>query len=110
MISRVRSVLWMVGLIAGAYLFGALSARSAARAGPDAGAPLQVTYNHDIAPIVYRYCSSCHRPGEAAPFSLLAYSDVKRHARQIADLTRARVMPPWLPEPQEAKFADELRL
>ncbi len=52
----------------------------------------------------------CHRPGEAAPFSLLTYSDVKKHARQIADVTRSRAMPPWLPEPQELKFADELRL
>ncbi len=52
----------------------------------------------------------CHRPGEAGPFSLLTYSDVKKHARQIAEVTRSRSMPPWLPEPQELKFADELRL
>ncbi len=70
----------------------------------------QVTFNRDIAPIMFRSCSQCHRPGEAAPFSLLNYSDAKRHARQIADLTRSRVMPPWLPEPQELKFADELRI
>jgi len=40
----------------------------------------------------------------------LTYTDVKKHARQIAELTRLRVMPPWLPEPQVLKFADELRL
>ena len=73
-------------------------------------ASAQVTFNRDIAPIVFRSCSTCHRPGEAAPFSLLTYSDVKKHARQIADVTRSRAMPPWLPEPQELKFADELRL
>jgi len=72
------------------------------------GAP--VTFSHDIAPIIFRSCSNCHRPGEAAPFSLLTYSDVKRHARQIADVTRSRIMPPWLPEPQPLKFADEMRL
>ena len=69
-----------------------------------------VTFNRDIAPIIFHSCSTCHRPGEAAPFSLLTYSDVKRHARQIADITRSRAMPPWLPEPQELKFADEQRL
>lgn len=69
-----------------------------------------VTFNRDIAPIIFRSCSSCHRPGEAAPFSLLTYSDVKKHARQIADVARARLMPPWLPEPQDLRFADELRL
>lgn len=78
------------------------------RSQPATGAP--VTYNRDIAPIIYRYCSTCHRPGEAAPFDLLTYSDVKKHGRQIAEVTQSRVMPPWLPAPQEAKFADELRL
>jgi tetratricopeptide (TPR) repeat protein/mono/diheme cytochrome c family protein len=70
----------------------------------------QVTYNRDIAPIMFRSCAACHRPGEAAPFSLLTYPDAKKHARQIADVTRSRAMPPWLPEPQTLKFADELRL
>ena len=70
----------------------------------------QVTYNRDIAPIVFHSCSTCHRPGEAAPFSLLSYADVKKHARQIVDVTQSRAMPPWLPDPQKLKFADELRL
>ena len=69
-----------------------------------------VTYTRDIAPIMFRSCAACHRPGEAGPFSLLTFSDVKKHARQIAEVTRSRAMPPWLPEPQALKFADELRL
>jgi len=86
-------------------------AQSALRGTSPAAHPgVKVTFNRDIAPIIFRYCSSCHRPGEAAPFNLLTYSDVKKHARQIADLTRSRNMPPWLPEPQEAKFIDEMRL
>src|ERR1700694_4595101 len=70
----------------------------------------QVTFNRDIAPILYRSCALCHRPGEAAPFSLLIYADAKQHARQTAAVTRSRFMPPWLPEEGELKFADELRL
>lgn len=70
----------------------------------------EVTFNRDVAPIVFRSCATCHQPGEAAPFSLLTYSDVKKHARQIAEVTAARTMPPWLPEPQKLKFADDLRL
>jgi len=69
-----------------------------------------VTFNHDVAPIIFRNCSSCHRPGEAGPFSLLTYRDVKSHAKQIADVTRSHVMPPWLPERGDFKFADERRL
>ncbi len=70
----------------------------------------KVTFNRDIAPIVYHYCASCHRPGEAGPFPLLTYEDVKRHGHQIVAVTQTRFMPPWLPEPQDIKFADERRL
>jgi tetratricopeptide (TPR) repeat protein/mono/diheme cytochrome c family protein len=77
---------------------------------PSATAEKQVTFNRDIAPILFRNCAICHRPGEAGPFPLLTYNDAKSHARQIAKVTRDRFMPPWLPEPNELKFADELRL
>jgi Flp pilus assembly protein TadD len=69
-----------------------------------------ITFNRDIAPIVFRNCAQCHHPGEAGPFPLLTYADVKTHARQIAMVTSKRIMPPWLPDPSELKFADELRL
>ncbi len=75
-----------------------------------AASQTQVTFNHDIAPIVFRNCAQCHHPGEAGPFSLLSYADVKTHGRQIAFVTSKHIMPPWLPEPGELKFADELRL
>jgi Tfp pilus assembly protein PilF len=72
--------------------------------------PVKVTFNRDIAPIVYQYCAACHRPGEAGPFSLLSYQDVKKHGHQIVAVTQTRFMPPWLPEPGDLKFADERRL
>ncbi|MGZ4816839.1 MAG: tetratricopeptide repeat protein [Terriglobales bacterium] len=68
------------------------------------------TFTRDLAPIVFQNCSVCHRPGEAGPFPLLNYRDVKSHARQIADVTRTHFMPPWLPAPGDFKFADERRL
>jgi Flp pilus assembly protein TadD len=103
---------WLVALVGCAGVFGSLVAKPASRQA-SSSAPVsapQITYNRDIAPIIFRSCSTCHRPGEAGPFSLLTYSDVKKHARQIVDVTRSRAMPPWLPEPQSLKFADELRL
>jgi tetratricopeptide (TPR) repeat protein/mono/diheme cytochrome c family protein len=69
-----------------------------------------ITFNRDIAPIVFRNCAACHHPGGAGPFSLLTYQDARERGRQIATLTRTRFMPPWLPEPGDLKFADELRL
>jgi len=70
----------------------------------------RVTFNRDLAPIVFRACAPCHHPGEAGPFSLLTYGDLKSHARQIADVTQKRIMPPWLPEQGEFKFNDDLHL
>jgi tetratricopeptide (TPR) repeat protein len=69
-----------------------------------------VTFNRDVAPILYENCASCHRPGEAAPFSLLTYEDARQRARLIATAVSAHVMPPWQPESEEGEFAGERRL
>ena len=70
----------------------------------------QITFNKDIAPVLFQHCATCHRPGESGPFPLLSYKDAKSHARQIVAVTQSRFMPPWLPDPSEFKFADEFRL
>src|SRR2546426_1131862 len=64
-----------------------------------------VTFSRDVAPIVFQRCAGCHRPGQSAPFALLTYQEVKKHARQIAEVTQRRYMPPWLPEPGYGEFA-----
>ena len=69
-----------------------------------------VTYNRQIGPLVYQYCAPCHRPGEAGPFPLLSYEDVRKRAAQIVSVTKSRYMPPWLPEPGFGDFAGERRL
>jgi hypothetical protein len=68
------------------------------------------TFNKDIAPVVFAHCSGCHRPGESAPFSLLTYQDVHKHAKQIAEAVAKRYMPPWLPEKGHGDFADDRSL
>jgi hypothetical protein len=70
-------------------------------------APGTVTFRKDIAPIVFKHCAVCHRPDQAAPFSLLAYEDVRKHAKQIVEVTQRRYMPPWLPEPGYVRYAGE---
>lgn len=76
----------------------------------DHSRPATVTFNKDIASIVFNNCGVCHHPGGSGPFSLLDYSDVKKHARQIAAVTLSRYMPPWLPEPGYGKFVGERKL
>jgi tetratricopeptide (TPR) repeat protein len=102
-------------------------------------APRAATFNRDIAPILFDNCASCHRPIEdaappraatsgppqpsakagssddpicvaGAPFSVLDYDSVRRHARAIASAVQRRAMPPWLPEPGYGLFAHERRL
>lgn len=70
-------------------------------------APANITFTRHIAPIFFAHCSVCHRPGQAAPFPLLTYEDAKKHAREIAEVTGSRYMPPWLPAPGPEKFANE---
>jgi len=65
------------------------------------------SYERDIAPLLADRCAICHQPNGAAPFSLLTYDDAKRHARQIADVTRSRYMPPWKVDPSNGPFVGQ---
>jgi Flp pilus assembly protein TadD/mono/diheme cytochrome c family protein len=69
-----------------------------------------VTFNRQIAPILYKNCTTCHHPGGGGPFSLLTYEDARRRGSQIAQVTESRFMPPWLPEHGYGDFVDERRL
>lgn len=69
-----------------------------------------VTFNRDIAPILFQHCAACHRAGEAAPFPLLTYQDARQHAAQILAVTQRRYMPPWPPSPGYGDFVGARRL
>jgi len=86
--------------------------RPSSEAAPQARRVEGPTFAADIAPIIYRNCVSCHRPGQAAPFALISYDDVRRHGSDIADVTADRYMPPWHAARAEGfpAFQDERRL
>ncbi|HVY69355.1 MAG TPA: ascorbate-dependent monooxygenase, partial [Verrucomicrobiae bacterium] len=107
--------MWLVAMIlacGGIWLVSAaIQAQDAATTPPvTAAAKAPLTFNKDVAPIVFARCSRCHRPGESGPFNLLTYADVKKHADQIVEVTAKRYMPPWLPEPGYGDFANSRRL
>jgi mono/diheme cytochrome c family protein len=81
-----------------------------ALAAQNAGAGTLVTFNQQIGPILYRNCSGCHRPGEAAPFPLLSYQDAAKKGKMIGKVTAAHIMPPWKAEPASYPYRDERRL
>jgi tetratricopeptide (TPR) repeat protein len=70
----------------------------------EAAAQDPVTFSERVAPILFARCAACHHPQGPAPFSLLTYSSARQHARQIAELTAARLMPPWKVEPGLGPF------
>jgi hypothetical protein len=69
-----------------------------------------VTFAEHVAPIVFTKCASCHRPGEAAPFQLLRYEDVRSRGRLIAAAVGKRRMPPWKAGPSDYAFKNDRRL
>lgn len=69
-----------------------------------------VTFHRDVAPILHRNCTRCHRDGQTAPFALVTADDAKAHARQIVEMTRRRLMPPWRAVHGFGEFKDERRL
>jgi hypothetical protein len=68
------------------------------------------TYSKDVAPILYKNCVGCHRPGEIGPMSLLTYADVRPHAKAIRDEVGDGNMPPWHADPKHGKFANDRSL
>ena len=65
------------------------------------------TFNKEVAPILQQRCQSCHRPGEAAPFSLLSYKEARPWASSIKEAVALRKMPPWFADPHFGKFSND---
>src|SRR5215207_4922648 len=127
LVGRRGCVLMMNSAVYGAALVGAIVLSACGRPpqpeAPRSSVPSAPTFNKDVAPILFQHCGSCHRPAATedggaradgrsdpvciagAPFSLIEYADASRHAREVADATRRRVMPPWLPEHGYGDFA-----
>ncbi|MGZ3884941.1 MAG: monooxygenase [Bacteroidia bacterium] len=75
---------------------------------PDPKAPTaDPTWSADIAPIIYKNCTSCHRPGAAGTFNLLTYHDAVLAANRIRFATQSRFMPPWPADNDYTHFAGE---
>lgn len=70
----------------------------------------KITYYQHIAPIIKTKCAPCHRPGDAAPFSLLTYQDVAKRAGFIKKVTQSGYMPPWKPDNHYRDFQNDRSL
>ena len=68
------------------------------------------TFSKDVAPILYKNCTNCHRPGEIAPMSLLTYTDARPWARSMREKVSLGEMPPWHADPAHGQFLNDRRL
>jgi hypothetical protein len=96
-------------LIAAGILVTGVLAAAPAQAQQSAGT-LTPTFSKDVAPILYAHCTTCHRPGEIAPMSLLTFKDARPWARSMATHVARGTMPPWHADPAHGQFANERRL
>ena len=69
-----------------------------------------ITFTKHVAPILWKNCARCHRPGAVAPFSLLTYKDAAKRADFIRDVVSSGQMPPWKPHSGAGVFRDAPRL
>src|SRR5262249_36551638 len=68
------------------------------------------TFAEDVAPILYRNCTICHRPGGMGPFSLLDYDSAKANVDEMRDAVASGQMPPWHGEGPHGFFTNDRRL
>jgi hypothetical protein len=100
-------------VIVALVIVGCVGALSGLKAAPPQGqlqpanAP---TFSRDVAPILFKNCTHCHRPGEVAPMSLLTYKDARPWAKAIHAAVLTGVMPPWHADPAHGEFANDRRL
>src|SRR5262245_55468696 len=91
-------------------LASALFVASSGSAGGLTKSKAAVTFNKDVAQILFKNCAECHRPGEAAPMSLLSYKEARPWARSIREKVLSHEMPPWHADPKVGQFSNDPRL
>ena len=70
----------------------------------------EITYRRQIAPLLARHCTACHRTGQVAPFALTSYDQVVAWSATIRERVADDVMPPWHADPAYGHFANDRRL
>lgn len=69
-----------------------------------------ISYVNDVVPILTRSCTTCHRDGGIAPWSMSSYEMVKGFAPMIREVIRVKRMPPWHADPQVGHWLEDRSL
>ena len=77
------------------------------QAAQDSFAP---TFSKDVAPILFKNCASCHRPGDIAPMPLLTFEQARPWAKSIREKVALGLMPPWHSVEPRGTLSNDRRL
>lgn len=67
----------------------------------------EVTYHHDIRPILQKKCVHCHQAAEIGPMPLTSYQEVAPYGKMLQYVTSTNLMPPWYADLQYSHLANE---
>lgn len=98
---RRHSQIGMLVVLAAGMIFATATSKSNAST---------VTFTKNVAPILFKNCAECHRPGEIAPMSLMTYQEVRPWAKSIRERVVEGSMPPWSADPKYGHWANDPRL
>jgi hypothetical protein len=68
------------------------------------------TFAEDVAPILYKNCTTCHRPGGLGPFSLFDYDSAMANIDEMRNAVATGQMPPWHADGPRGVFRNDRRL
>jgi hypothetical protein len=66
-----------------------------------------VTFDRDVAPILYAKCTGCHHANDIAPMSLMDYKAARPWAKAMREAVLLKRMPPWFADPHSGPFSND---
>src|SRR5256886_4090478 len=102
-----RILTLVASMVAAVMAATAIAAETGRAKSANAG---EITFNRELAPVIFSHCAPCHRPGGVGPFSLLRYADARKRGKEMAEVTAQRIMPPWLPAAGHGELMDSRRM
>jgi hypothetical protein len=77
---------------------------------PVAAPEVVPSYVREVAPLIRQHCQRCHRPGDAAPFTLSNHAEIAARSAMIDEVVSDRRMPPWYGADSSVPFKNHLAL
>ncbi|MDA7881917.1 redoxin domain-containing protein [Akkermansiaceae bacterium] len=66
----------------------------------------EISYAHEVAPILKKRCVECHTKGGVGPFAMSNYKKVQGWSEMMAEMVLTKQMPPWHADPHHGEFSN----